>query len=287
MNSFRALNSISKIALSLGKTNQPNVRSLNAIVDTVVKLIELEDFLVHLADPIEKKLKQLAVADNKRSKNGGIKNELEIGFSMGIVGSAASNKCVERIADTVSDHRYIQDDRLRLSELSVPIVKNDTVIGVIDSEHHSKNYFSDCHVQAFTILGQLFVPILDQFRRAEQRNPNDYFTEFIRLLEEEKIYRDQTLSLSKVSEVLNIHPAYLSKIISDATSMNFSSILNRYRVNEVKKMLSTRNYHTYSMLGMAFEAGFNSKATFNRAFKKHTSFSPIEFRKKSKGVSKF
>lgn len=287
MNSFKALNSISKIAVSLANTNQPTFRSLNAIVDEVVELIELEDFLLYLADPIERKLKQLAVADNKRSKNGSIKNELEIHFSMGIVGSAAANQCVERIADTVSDPRYIQDDQIRLSELSVPIVKNDTVIGVIDSEHPSKNYFSDCHVQAFTILGQLFVPILDQFRRSEQRSPNYYFTEFIRLLEEDKIYRDQTLSLTKVSEVLHIHPAYLSKIISDASSSSFSSILNKYRVNEVKKMFTTEQYRAYSTLGMAFEAGFNSKATFNRAFKKHTSLSPIEFRKQRKEVSKF
>ena len=286
MNSFKALNSIAAISSTIGKSDRINVETVNAVVDNIVGLLDLEDFLIYQADPANKTLKQLVGSENKRSEKGNIEDELTINYSRGIVGSVAQNKKGERISNTSADHRYIVDDEIRFSELAVPIVNCDTVIGVLDSEHSAKGYFSDTHVQAFTVLGQLLVPMINQLRKIEMRGPNYYFQEFIRLLEEEKIYKDETISLLKVSQILDIHPTYLSKIISHESSSNFTSILNRFRVDEVKKMLVSEQYKNLCILGVAFEAGFNSKATFNRAFKKETSLSPLEFRKSHKEVSK-
>lgn len=278
MNSFKALQSIAELSLVIGKLDRLNVKSLNNFADKALDELDLEDFLIYLANPVDKTLRQFAASRNKRSERGYILNELEIHYQNGIVGSVASNKRVERIANTKMDKRYIVDDESRYSELAVPIIKNDVVIGVLDSEHTAKNYFSECHVQAFTILGQLLIPALDKFRHSEQRNPNYYFSEFIRLLEEEKLYMDSSISLTKFSEIMNIHSSYLSKIINDESQLNFSSILNKYRVGEVKKMLVDEEYNSYGTLGIAFKAGFNSKAAFNRAFKKETSLSPSEYK---------
>jgi len=57
---------------------------------------------------------------------------------------------------------------------------------------------------------------------------------------------------------------------------NFYAFVNRYRVEEAKQLLTTR-VKALSMLGIAYEAGFRSKTTFNNAFKKHTGLSPSQY----------
>jgi len=71
----------------------------------------------------------------------------------------------------------------------------------------------------------------------------------------------------------------LSYLLNDSFGVNFFNFVNRYRVDEAKRlMLSGQNKHL-NLLGIAYSAGFNSKTTFNIAFKKQTGLSPSEFMK--------
>lgn len=286
MSTFKTLDSIASLSMTIASYDKFDNDDINLIIDKIIKLLDLEDFMIYLADPINKRLKQFTGSENKRLKNGAIKDELIIPYNQGIVGSAAKHNQIENISNTTTDRRYIVDDKIRFSELAIPVKKQGSVIAVLDSEHSSKNYFSDSLEKAFILLGQLLIPALDQFRRIERKGPGLYFSEFTRLLKEEKLYKDQALTLTHISRILNIHPTYLSRIINEESSTNFSSILNKFRVEEVKKMLLCDQFTNYSTLGIAFEAGFSSKATFNRVFKKETSLSPIEFIKNNKQASK-
>ena len=62
--------------------------------------------------------------------------------------------------------------------------------------------------------------------------------------------------------------------------MNFNDFINNYRVEDVKKAFDKGEHKKTTLLGIAFDCGFNSKATFNRAFKKNTGISPKEYLKK-------
>ena len=64
--------------------------------------------------------------------------------------------------------------------------------------------------------------------------------------------------------------------------MNFNELINTYRIQAVKERLIDPGYSHLSILGIAFESGFNSKATFNRAFKQFTQQTPSEFLKSKK-----
>ncbi|WP_425289983.1 helix-turn-helix domain-containing protein, partial [Shewanella algae] len=73
---------------------------------------------------------------------------------------------------------------------------------------------------------------------------------------------------------MGTNSSVLSKIINRAFQMNFNDFINRYRVEEVKKQLQNPKNASLTIMSLAYDAGFNSKATFNRAFKKHTGENP-------------
>jgi AraC-like DNA-binding protein len=93
----------------------------------------------------------------------------------------------------------------------------------------------------------------------------------------EKIYEDPELSLTDLSKRLQTNPSILSKIINQGFNQNFNDFVNAYRVKAVQQKLLAGEQQTQTLLGIAYDCGFNSKATFNRAFKKETGSSPKDW----------
>ncbi len=75
----------------------------------------------------------------------------------------------------------------------------------------------------------------------------------------------------------NMTRAQLSQVINSGFHKNFNDFINSFRVNAFKEKLNEGKHEQLSLLGIAFDCGFNSKATFNRVFKKITHTSPSEF----------
>jgi AraC-like DNA-binding protein len=99
----------------------------------------------------------------------------------------------------------------------------------------------------------------------------------ISLLQNEKIYEDPELSLTQMAKQLKTNPSILSKTINQGFQLNFNDFINNYRIEAVKEKLQAGEQKTQTLLGIAYDCGFNSKATFNRAFKKVTGTSPKEW----------
>jgi AraC-like DNA-binding protein len=100
-----------------------------------------------------------------------------------------------------------------------------------------------------------------------------------KFMEVEKPFLNDNLNLSQLAEQSGISQAHLSQVINQYFHMNFYDFVNRYRVEEAKKKLSSTNFDHLSVLGIAFECGFKSKSSFNRYFKKYTGLSPSAFKK--------
>ncbi|MDP2302215.1 MAG: helix-turn-helix domain-containing protein [Ignavibacteria bacterium] len=98
-------------------------------------------------------------------------------------------------------------------------------------------------------------------------------------MEDEKPYLNENLTLKELANKLETTPNNLSQIINEKFNKNFYEFINEYRINEVKSLLADPKYSHYSMLGIAFECGFNSKSTFNSVFKQFTGKTPTEFKK--------
>ena len=95
------------------------------------------------------------------------------------------------------------------------------------------------------------------------------------VMRDERPYLEPTITLTDLTRILGVNSNVLSHAINQGFDKNFNDFINEYRINEVKSKL--RDMDESTLLGIAFDSGFNSKATFNRAFKKFTGVSPKEY----------
>ncbi len=93
----------------------------------------------------------------------------------------------------------------------------------------------------------------------------------------EKPFLEPDLSLADLARLMHINSAVLSQVINTGAGKNFNDFVNEYRVQEFQQQLRQPVNAHLSFLGLALNCGFNSKATFNRAFRKFTGTSPKAF----------
>lgn len=105
------------------------------------------------------------------------------------------------------------------------------------------------------------------------------------LMEIQKPYLNPELNLKMLSDLLDMNPKQVSLKINNNYSQNFYDLINSYRVKEFKQLIKTSRLKKTSILGLAYESGFNSKSTFNNFFKKHTQLTPSQYIKKQKNKS--
>jgi len=98
------------------------------------------------------------------------------------------------------------------------------------------------------------------------------------IMEEEKFYCDENISLSTLSSALEINPHQLSEFLNEFYNKNLNCFVNSYRINESKKILL--NEPLRITLSVAYAVGFNSYSSFYTAFKKEVKLSPAEYRKR-------
>lgn len=125
-------------------------------------------------------------------------------------------------------------------------------------------------------------PINDDKRTVTLTADNAYFQKLEVLCASERIYLDNTLDRAQVADMLGISPGYVSQLINTITGDNFSTYINRYRVEAVKAMIANSDFDNYSLLAIGLESGFSSKTTFHTAFKKITGMTPNVYRKAHK-----
>lgn len=101
---------------------------------------------------------------------------------------------------------------------------------------------------------------------------------------DEKPYLNKNLTIGELAEAIEV-PAYqLSQLINGPLGQSFFELINSYRVEEVKKRFFDQKYSNLTLLGIAMECGFNSKASFNRIFKQLTNQTPTEYIKTKKAA---
>jgi AraC-like DNA-binding protein len=138
-------------------------------------------------------------------------------------------------------------------------------------------------VQLATKPDLYFTPHVVEINNSETIQPTAipdlkvWVQQLTQLLEKERPYLVPDLTLSQLSKLAKINTGLLSKVINTGFNLNFNDFVNSYRVKEVIAKLEVKQHRTFTLLGIALESGFNSKATFNRAFKKHTGKTPVEY----------
>lgn len=96
-------------------------------------------------------------------------------------------------------------------------------------------------------------------------------------MQHDQLFTDAELTLTQLAKKLSTNTSVLSKVINQGFGLNFNDFVNEYRVKAVIELLKAGEQKNQTLLGIAFDCGFNSKATFNRAFKKQTGLSPKDW----------
>lgn len=145
---------IAHFSEELKKANSAEEVAWN-IVDNVIAQLNYEDCVIYLYNSNSGHLVQTAAFGPKNTENRTIKNPIVIEPGEGIVGRVFEYGEGEIVNDTSKDSNYIIDDRFRLSEIAVPIMFGGDVIGIIDSEHTSENFFTPQDMEILTTIAEM------------------------------------------------------------------------------------------------------------------------------------
>ncbi|WP_167882830.1 helix-turn-helix domain-containing protein [Leptospira yasudae] len=138
------------------------------------------------------------------------------------------------------------------------------------------------HQRTPKLLGEIGPAVKEAYQnsRLESVNLSELETRLESLMEKEKLYLQEDLDLSTLAEKLDLKSYQLTEYLNSRKGMNFSKFINAYRVQEAAKLLKTEE--GANILSVAYRSGFNSKATFNLAFKSVFGTSPREYLRQSR-----
>ena len=114
----------------------------------------------------------------------------------------------------------------------------------------------------------------------------DYLKQLIDYVEKNKPYLDRDLTIHELAGMIGIPRHYITQVLNEKYKRNFFTFINEYRVKEVIERFSDPKYNNYTILAIAFDAGFNSKTTFNSIFKNQTGLTPSQYQEQKTGISK-
>ncbi|MEZ5105811.1 MAG: helix-turn-helix domain-containing protein [Draconibacterium sp.] len=146
----------------------------------------------------------------------------------------------------------------------------------------ASNLKNDPRYEAYKI--KLYQQPTDTEKSEQQKPPlldtataDVYLENLLRFIDEEEPFLIPNLSLRSLAGQVEIHPNKLSWLLNERLQKNFNEFINHYRIEYFKKLaLDPGNSHI-SLIGLAYESGFNSKTVFNTYFKRETGITPKEF----------
>ncbi|MEO1651932.1 MAG: helix-turn-helix transcriptional regulator, partial [Bacteroidota bacterium] len=104
-----------------------------------------------------------------------------------------------------------------------------------------------------------------------------YAAKLEKIMQNEAPYLEPELNQEELARALCIQPRQLSRLLKQQFNCTFTEYINAYRVEKVKALMEDPKHRHWSLMAIAFEAGFNSKSTFNRIFKKQMGLTPREY----------
>lgn len=113
-----------------------------------------------------------------------------------------------------------------------------------------------------------------------------YIDRLMGIMKDKGLYTDSGITLNSLAEKLSISANHLSQIINERFHQSFNDFVNEYRVKAAQQLIQSGPGANLTLLAIAYEVGFNSKSTFNTAFRKTTGMSPSEFRKNIPAIVK-
>ncbi len=205
----------------LGKTNYYDIAW--EVVVNITNYLNCEDCVIYLIREDGKSMEQLAAFGNKVNDKE-IVNRLILPIGGdSIVGTVAKTGIPELIHDTSKDKRYVKDIEFNYSEITVPIVLNGEVIGIIDSEHSDKNFYTHDNLLTLMNISRIIAKQLNNAVRLEKR------------IENEKIYKQLNNQLKNKNKSLEEYAHIVSHDLKSPLR-NISALVAWVKEDNIEKL---------------------------------------------------
>lgn len=131
------------------------------------------------------------------------------------------------------------------------------------------------------VVKAMDIKLNDEIKQTEPLKSEDeaFINILLDYMKKDKPYLNPDLSIAVLASELNVSSDYLSGILNGKLNRNFFDFVNKYRIEEFKTACKDPKNAKYTLISIAYDCGFNSKATFNRVFKAETGLTPGEYQK--------
>jgi len=207
------------------------------VAHEVVGKLQFGDCVVYFADPEETLLRQVAAVGDKNPHGFEILNPLEIPFGRGITGEVAETGEPIIANDLENDSRYIEDLELARSEICVPIVSDERVLGVIDSESPQPDDFTSEHLEILTTVAAMVGAKLKSIQHAEDlKNSEERFRDFGDLASDWFWEMGPDLKFTYLSPSFQYHTGIdPSEVIGQTRKQRYAPVLDNLTSEELEQ----------------------------------------------------
>ncbi len=119
-----------------------------------------------------------------------------------------------------------------------------------------------------------------QLKQKDRKVLEEIAKKLDQLMSTQQPFKNPNLSLDELAKMLGTKPYLLSQTLKFIHNTSFYPYITQFRIEAFKALLLDPKHTQFSLLGLAYSAGFNSKSSFNRAIKKHYQVTPSEFRRR-------
>jgi putative methionine-R-sulfoxide reductase with GAF domain len=189
------------------------------------------DCIIYLIND-DKELVQIAAHGNKNPSSCHIVNPIKLKIGEGICGHVALTGVSEIVRDTSKDPRYLVDDELRHSEMTVPIFSDDHVIGIIDSEHPNKDYFSDHDLKIFKSIASILSFKISQVKAIEDLATINKELEVLNL-EKQKQANELVIAKKEYDSQNQQQKKIVDKLSAEIVKLEFENHQNKIKATEL------------------------------------------------------
>jgi len=180
---------------------------------------------------------------------------------------------------------FIQDDRFIFGSVSVFIIWM-SYFGSKQINFFGKNALAIEKTTIIKIQSELHTGDAETTKylksTLDESTISEIYKNLLQVLDDRKPYTNPELTLSDLAKILAVHSNHLSQVINSQTSKSFYDLINDRRIQEFILRVSLSENKQYTLAALAFDCGFNSKASFNRNFKKFTGKTPSDYLKSLK-----
>jgi PAS domain S-box-containing protein len=195
-------------------------------------------------------------------------------------GKNTSPAVVEKIRHSLGEERPFKERIVNYTKDGEEYLCSFVIHPIHDDSGNLTNYIA-FEVDA-TKADDTVVPLLQLKEKYSTSSikPTDQTALYIKLcavIQQEKMYLNPTLTLRDLANRLHTNTRYLSQVINSLSGFNLQHFINTHRIEDVKRLIMSKDHQNYTLYGIAQVCGFKNKSTFYKVFKEVTNQTPKDF----------